>query len=675
MTQEVLLRLQAQVLESVAHGIPSAQCLTQLCKIVEEVVADSICSVMLLDPVQQALFVAVAPRAPKPLCQALDGLVPGALAGSCGTAVFEGSPVYVHDTSTDERWASKRDIATEFGIGACWSVPIFSRTGDTLGSFAISHPRPRRPEELHKSILETASHLAGIAIDREQEITRLTESETHLNDLYQNAPDMFLTVDAATARVICCNEAVVETLGYDRNEIQSCSLWDLHTPENKSLAQEWFSGVRSGLEIDPIDLHVVCKNGEILDVGVRASTIADDQGHVKSARIVWRDVTEQKKAEHALRESKKLESLGLLAGGIAHDFNNLLVGIVGNAHLALTQVEKGSKAHESIQSIEGAGRRAAGLTRQLLTYAGGRDMRLRPLSLNELVRETAQAFRSNGPQRTYLNLSESDPWVVGDDTQIGQVLMNLFTNAAEAMADPARSVQVRTGNSSPSPEYLEECKIPVSNRESEYAFVDVEDTGHGMDAETAEKIFDPFFTTRASGHGLGLAATLGTMKAHRGTIHVTSSPGAGTRIRLLFPLVQPVPRQITPHTPTTDDYASATVLIVDDDHTVLEVLSSMLTQLGFEVITAGDGASALARLQDTPDIGAVILDCMMPGLSGIDTYGELRRARPDLPVLFCSGCKTVCPVSCDKVTDFLTKPFTPRELRSSLGALLSAGAK
>jgi signal transduction histidine kinase/HAMP domain-containing protein len=358
------------------------------------------------------------------------------------------------------------------------------------------------------------------------------------------------------------------------------------------------------------------------------------------------DITERRRLEEErlrarLLRSQKLESLGVLAGGVAHDFNNLLVGIMGNTSLALAQLEPGATGRKAIESAELAAERAADLTRQMLAFSGKGRFVLEPVDLGSLVEEMSRLLETTIPGNTTLRkqLAVDIPAVRADAAQMRQVVMNLITNAAEAIGDDSGVITIRTEVLEADADYLDSGFLDRELEPGPYVALEVSDTGRGMDAETRERMFDPFFTTKDTGHGLGMAATLGIIRGHDGTVRVYSEPGRGTAIKVLLPPASspslPKPTQPSAEYP---DVQGKVILVVDDDDDVRDFAQQALLFGGAEVIAAPDGPSGIeAYKAHSERIDLVLLDMKMPGMSGLECYRALRRIQPEVKVLLSSG--------------------------------------
>jgi signal transduction histidine kinase/CheY-like chemotaxis protein len=403
--------------------------------------------------------------------------------------------------------------------------------------------------------------------------------------------------------------------------------------------------------------------------------LRDEAGHVVGAMGLWFDMTERKRVEEHLRSAQKLESIGLLAGGIAHDFNNLLVGVIGNAGLAETMLPHGSPVVDVLKRIVTAGEQAAHLTSQMLAYAGKGRFIVKPVDLSGMVLETGRLLQASlsGKIEIRHELAPGLPAVETDPSQMRQVYMNLALNAAEAIGDNPGLITVETGEmtlDAASVAGLENWSITPGP----YVYLEVSDTGSGMDESTLSRIFDPFFTTKFQGRGLGLAAVSGIVRAHRGAIRVTSRPGFGSTFRVILPSAPARVPAPPPAAPITDLRGEGTVLVVDDESLVREVARRSLERQGYEVLLAANGPEAVEIVRDQGDrIRLVVLDLSMPGMSGEDTLPRLREIRPDLEVMVSSGysrAEALRSFQGVHISGFVQKPFSiaglAREVRSVL---------
>lgn len=397
---------------------------------------------------------------------------------------------------------------------------------------------------------------------------------------------------------------------------------------------------------------------------------------VRGVVVVFEDLTEQDRNEQRLRETQKLESIGLLAGGIAHDFNNLLVGILGNASLVFDELAPDHPWRELLQRVMSAGERAADLTRQLLAYAGKGRFILSNVDMNEVAAETINIVRASTSKRVRveLNLTEPLPAVEGDRTQLQQLLMNLIINAAEAIGDEDGVVGVTTSVAAIDEEHARTFTMPAQLKAGAYVCVEVQDSGSGMDEQTRARIFEPFFTTKFLGRGLGLAATLGIVRSHGGAIHVRSAPGCGSTFRILLPVKAHAAEEPRAGRATTANENGATVLVIDDEAIVRLTTRTTLMKAGFSVIASDNGANGLRRLEADPDgVDLVLLDFTMPVMGGVEAFRRIHEMLPDLPVIVMSGyCDSEVARHFGSHTPsaFLQKPFTAARLLERVQTVL-----
>ncbi len=515
--------------------------------------------------------------------------------------------------------------------------------------------------------------------DRKRVEEALREREESYRRLIDLAQESIVTVDTQE-RITFCNPAFVTALGYSHEELLGHSLLEL-------VAEGYQQAVRRGSEdrqrgtASTYEVVMVARSGDKKTFFVTASPLLDRQGQYEGSLGVMTDVTERKRAEQALAYAQKLESLGVLAGGIAHDFNNLLVGVMGNAGLALRELGVSSTARRYLLDIEMASQRAADLTRQMLAYSGKGQLSVQVFDLSQAVEEITRLLEAAIPRNVILkfDLARNLPAVEADSVQIRQVAMNLILNAAEAIGDASGIVTVATGAVEADRDYLATSYLHERPPEGLYVFLEVSDTGCGMDAPTREKIFDPFFTTKFTGRGLGLAAVLGIVRAHQGSIKVYSEPGRGSTFKVLLPASAGLLVEQSPAAPAQNAWrGQGTVLVVDDEPTVRAVAKRVLEQQGFGVRTAVDGEEGVEMFKQwQAEIELVLLDMTMPKLNGEEAYREMRRVRPDVCVVLSSGYNehdATTRFTGKGLAGFLQKPYSPAELLAKVRGVLDSSA-
>ena len=480
--------------------------------------------------------------------------------------------------------------------------------------------------------------------------------------------------DGAPAQQVCAaNTAFATMVGWDRGDLAGSDAADLPFGADLHAA-----AVRVRLDRAPEDLSEV-------SIGDRALVPSLFPMTGTLVGLALEDVTARRRAERAqqmlevrLQQAAKTESLGVLAGGIAHDFNNLLQVIMGNLELALRELDPEEFGWARVEQAREASERAAELTRQMLVYAGRGAVEVAPTDLSELVQGMGHLLRMVLPLDTHLtyDLVEQLPAVLGDGAMLRQALMNLVTNASDAMSErPSGVISVRTGLVEVDRSYLASTFVDDALPPGRYSFVEVSDQGCGMDEATRVRIFDPFFTTKATGRGLGLASVLGIVRRHHGAIRVDSDAAGGTTVRMLLPCttetrcLHPVSPQERPGLQTNH-----TVLIVDDEPLVRELASLTLRRQNFRVYTASDGVGGVEAFREHLDeIDAVLLDLTMPRMNGAEAFVAMRELRADIPVILATGYGEEAGM--DAVADapraaVLQKPYDPGALLRLLDQLI-----
>jgi PAS domain S-box-containing protein len=395
------------------------------------------------------------------------------------------------------------------------------------------------------------------------------------------------------------------------------------------------------------------------------------------------DITERKRSEtekllmeRRLQEAQRLESIGVLAGGIAHDFNNILTSILGNASLARMELSTTADVQQYLKRIEDASLRAADLCKQMLAYAGKGRFFEQELDVNELIKDSESMLQSlitNKAVLTY-HFGHNLPTITADPSQIRQVLINLVVNASEVLGDQGGTITVASAAVQLHREAFADYTLVSNLTEGTYVMIEVSDNGCGMTPGTIERIFDPFFSTKFAGRGLGLAAVQGIVRGHQGAIKVRSELGRGTTIQLLFPGVV----KSTAHAPNPHPALQGTVLVIDDEETVLTVTESFLQSYGLKVLLAKDGVEGVSVFREhRSEVSAVLLDFSMPRLDGVRTFAELRRIQDNIRVFLMSGYNeqdaTVEFVG-QGLSGFIQKPFNLELLYEKLKTVLIAAA-
>jgi len=508
------------------------------------------------------------------------------------------------------------------------------------------------------------------------------QSQQFAATLIESASILILAVDEHE-HLRLFNQKAREVTGYSLDDRFSKEWMSVLFPgEDFAPAREGLRAMMRGEILEVVETLLVAQSGDERTISWHCrKVIYQDEPLILMFGV---DLTsrsqserERQELERKLLDMQKLESLGVLAGGIAHDFNNLLTAILGNAQLARLQLQPASPLRQHLLEIERTSVQAADLCKQMLAYSGQGRIEVRLLDLNRAIRDMSQLLRVSVAKKAQLsfNLAHNLPRVRGDVSQIRQVLMNLVINASESITSNEGSIWVSTGVVHRAKELFRGITVTGTPEECDYAFIEIADTGCGMSPETQARIFDPFFTTKFTGRGLGLAAVLGIVKGHGGTLELESREGEGTTFTLLFPCAEAAEEPHHDEETRANPHWSGEglVLVVDDEESVRTLTARMLESFEFRVVTASDGREGVEKFIENVDaITAVLLDVTMPVMGGLEVLDRIRVIRPDVPVLFMSGYMREGQLhNLDNATDFLQKPFRMEDLQEKLRLLLS----
>ncbi|MBI5834403.1 MAG: response regulator [Armatimonadetes bacterium] len=477
-------------------------------------------------------------------------------------------------------------------------------------------------------------------------------------------------------RIVDANEAACAALGYRRDDLLGTAMAGVDHSFEPDMARDVWHRARHGDRSTWLTTFRTHTGGSL---PVEVSTRIVEHGGGALLCVLARDVAERLRAEalgrqldQRLRQARQAASLGALAGGLAHEFNNLLATVMAEAELALGEP---ADAEAGLGVIIGSAQRGAELCQMMLACAGRAPFSLQPTNLTEVANAALRDIRAGLPEQVAITVECADAvlLVQGDASQLRGVVAGLLHNAVEAIGEASGEValELRVAWRESGQLGTDQAGRPLPA--GTYVLLTVRDTGHGMDRETAERAFDPFFTTRFAGRGLGLAAVLGMVWSHHGSITLDTEPGRGTTVTVALPaLAQPAAET----TAAASRYEpGGLVLLADDEGSVRRVSTRVLSRLGFEVVAAAGGEEAIRLFGDHAErIRAVVLDVMMPGVSGADALAGMRRVRPDLPAVLMSGHSDVDLKAAGVAgtpTAFLTKPFSQARLRDALAGLLS----
>lgn len=557
----------------------------------------------------------------------------------------------------------------------------------------------KKPFELAELIKTVKNGVAqrNLIAEKKFYAARLEASEKQYQYMVDNSPDLIFTLDENFCFSFA-NQLFEKHLGYSPQELKGRPFDQiLHEDDCSKLSRLFKPGGLPVPEMSPgcdISLNLRFKKAGVKEniydpyscfafIEMKASVLVmpgiEPARDFKGIHAVARDVTDRIRLEDQLRQAQKMEAIGTLASGIAHDFNNVLMGIQGYASLVKSQFESESDEYKRLSNIDEYIHNGAEMARQLLDFSR-KNSRQSPstLNVNYLLKTSAKLFGRTRKDILIRQELDKDLWhIMVDEIQIKQVLMNLFVNAWHAMP---KGGQIVVKSHNVVMDSRQARKIGL-DQAGEYIRVCVADTGTGMDKETLSRIFEPFFTTKARGRGtgLGLATAYGIIKAHKGTFHVESSPGKGSVFMFFLPAVKS-PADTDCAGPLAENKGrlisgKGRVLLVDDEKRVIEVCKEMLETLGYEVLVAGAGAQAVSLVQnDVKGIDLMILDIIMPGMDGFQTYEAVRQLNPDMRVLVCSGFSQkegLRQMIANGCKDYLLKPFDINKLSEKLESVFS----
>ena len=685
----------AQVMMQIATGDPLPTILESVARDAESR-SDWLCSILLVDAQGKHLSTGAAPSLSGYFSESIDRLLKSTVADPGRMQLHGSSRVVCEDLRRDPRWHALQLVAESAGLHAFWSEPILGADGSLLGTIANYRNRPSVPRSVEIEVVVDAAQVASIAIERKRRIAALRVSEAMLQ---QKSRTLEITLERMEQGVMMVNpDRIVEVC--NRKAIELLDLPAELMARRPSFAEVLaFQWAHEEFAHTPEQLQAFVRAGGILDQPQRYERLRPNGRTIEVFSVpisgggvlrTYTDITERKQAEATrlalegqLLEARKLEAIGTLAGGIAHDFNNIMAAILGNAALAQHDLGSGHPAQAFLEQIGKAGRRARSLVQQILTFSRQQPNEFVSVPLRPLVEETVAMLRSmaNASAQWCAILPEDNLAVMGNPTQLQQVLMNLGTNAWHALREGVGQVDIglearHFAEAPASPP-------PLGLSPGAYAHLWVSDDGLGMDAATLQRIYEPFFTTRpvGTGTGLGLAVVHGIIKALGGAIGVTSTVGVGTRFDVYLPLVE----HDTQNMPLASEVAEPGrgqgehVVYIDDDEVMALMVSGLLRRLGYRVSSYLAAREALEALTHGPEeVDLVVTDFNMPAVSGLDVVRALATLRPGLPVIISSGYvsdELRANAAVLGVRAVMQKEHTLEELGGLVHAALAAGRR
>jgi PAS domain S-box-containing protein len=557
--------------------------------------------------------------------------------------------------------------------GQFWTSMPLRTKNSVVGVLIIAGESPDMPGPRQVELMEAFGNQISVAVHTARLFERLHQSEQQYADLFENAPDLYLSVNREQA-VISCNSHGAELLGVPKHDIIGRAFSSLFVASRQEAVDTMLDRMfADGRGVSDVEEQMVTAMGKPVSVLLNSSLVIDEHGRTVTARIVARDITERKRMEGALLHAQKIDSIGNLAGGIAHDFNNILAAILGSASIMRRHLNDRTKLAKYVEIIESSARRGSSLTRQLLTFARKAEIIAAPVDIHALIHETLDLYQRSVTKdiAVHTSFASAPVTVNGDDGQIQQALLNLFLNARDAMPEHGTltvTTDIVHADASTFSRFL-----PV--RPGPFVEVRVSDTGRGIPCTLQERIFEPFFSTKDNGTGLGLSVVYGVMQNHGGFLNLESEEGRGTTFSLFFPQhAEAVPRgkrkRQRSHVPRGTEH----ILVVDDEPAVLEVARDMLSHLGYSIFVATNGCEGVEFYRTRRgSIDLVLLDVNMPVMSGIEAFEQLRSLDPRVRIIIVTGYgKGVieAPRFSSEVNGFVQKPFLLETLATKVRKVL-----
>ena len=594
-----------------------------------------------------------------------------------GTAIKTGQPFVMRDIENDPRYSRWRKNAVKWGYASSIAVPLMYN-GKVLGALNVYSGRKDAFGDEEIGFLKEVADDIAIGLKSRIMGKSLENSEKRYRHLIESVTDYIYTVKIENYKPVATTHGpgCVTVTGYTSEEYaKDPNQWyHMIYEEDKKSITEHADKILSGETAPHIEHRIIHKDGSIRWVKNTMVPHYDEKGILVAYDGLITDITERKKLEGQLRQSQKMEAIGRIAGGIAHDFNNILTAIIGYASLLQMKMRKDDPLRRNAEQVITSAERAANLTQSLLAFSRKQISNPLPVNLNKIInRVESLLLRVIGEDiELKTMLSDKDLTVMADHVQTEQVLMNLATNARDAMPEGGL-LTIETSTMEIDEEYV---KVQGYGKLGRYALISVTDSGIGMDEKIKARIFEPFFTTKeiGKGTGLGLSIVYGIVKQHNGYINCYSEQGKGTTFRICLPIIKGEVKEIKQAGISAQIGGTETVLVAEDEEEVRELTKVVLEEFGYSVIEAVNGDDAVKKFMENKDkVQLLLLDVKMPKMSGKEAYDRIRKIKPDIKTLFASGYPADYVYKKDMLGaggDFVSKPISPTELLKKVREVL-----
>jgi len=525
-------------------------------------------------------------------------------------------------------------------------------------------------EHLESMVKERTAQLEAEIVERKHAEDALKKSHDKYLQIFENIQDVYYEA-SIEGEIIEISPSIENISQYTRKELIGKSLYQIYpnSEERDRLVQ---TIIKKHI-VNDYEITLKDKDGSLHSCSIVAKLVKDDQGNPIKIAGSMRDTTERKQAEAQLQRAEKMEAIGTLAGGIAHDFNNILFSIIGFTEMTMDDVEKGSLAESNLRQVHKAGKRARDLVKQILTFSRENEQEQKPFQVKYVVEEVLKFLRASLPSTIEIGRDiQSDSLLMGDSTQIHQVLMNLCTNASHAMEEKGGVLDVALTDTELDSGFT---AAHPDLKPGPFLKITVTDTGYGIKPHVLERIFEPFFTTKAPGEGtgLGLSVVHGIVKSHGGGIYAYSEPGKGSTFHVYLPAIK---RQSEEESETERPVTGGTerILFVDDEPMLVDLGEQVLKSLGYEVATRTSSRDALELFRKQPDqFDLIITDMTMPHMTGDSLAREMIKIRPDIPIILCTGYSKQVSEENAKgigIRAFVMKPILRRTIAGTVREVL-----